>query len=56
MTALTQQERNARTAAKRAAVGEIVPRELLSRHLEEIGEYAWDTFDELRALLGKESQ
>lgn len=32
-----------------------VPRELLFRHLEEIGEYAWDTFDELRALLGKES-
>jgi len=31
-----------------------VPRELLSRHLEEIGEYAWDTFDELRALLDKE--
>jgi len=31
-----------------------VPRELLSRHLEEIGEYAWDTYDEMRALLNKE--
>ena len=28
-----------------------VPRELLIRHLDEIGEYAWDTYDEMRALL-----
>ncbi|MNR34023.1 hypothetical protein D3C85_1517580 [compost metagenome] len=33
-----------------------VPRELLTRHLDDIGEYAWDTYDEMRAMLGKEGE
>lgn len=33
-----------------------VPRELLERHIDEVGEYAWDTDDEMRALLGKDGE
>lgn len=33
-----------------------VPRELLKRHLDEVGEYAWETYDEMRALLGKDGE
>lgn len=33
-----------------------VPRELLERHLDEVGEYAWETYDEMRALLGKDGE